>query len=56
MLPESKIVTKLPGGNLKKLKVTLNNLVTLFKNRNIRVYPGHGINFKFDEIDFNKLI
>jgi hydroxyacylglutathione hydrolase len=56
LIAESKIVTKLPGGNLNKLKVTLNNLVTLFKNRNILVFPGHGLNFKFDEIDFNKLI
>lgn len=56
IIKDKKTVTKLPGGSIEKLKESLNNLSSLFKNKPTMVYPGHGESFWFNEIDFSKLI
>ena len=49
----SKIVTKLPGGNKTQLKNSILILQSLYLNNNILVYPGHGNVFKFDEFQLS---
>jgi len=56
LIKDTKTVTKLPGGEKKQLKDTLCELSELFGNRNMVVYPGHGEIFRFNEIDFSKVI
>lgn len=56
VMMESKIVTKLPGGNKKKLIDSINSLQSSFMNQNIKVYPGHGNAFSFDEFIPSNLI
>jgi hydroxyacylglutathione hydrolase len=56
LIKDTKTVTKLPGGEKKQLKETLNGIIELFSKRNMVVYPGHGEIFRFNEIDFSKVI
>jgi hydroxyacylglutathione hydrolase len=56
LIKDTKTVTKLPGGCKKQLKVTINELNELFSQRNMVVYPGHGEPFRFNEIDYSKII
>jgi len=56
LIKDTKTVTKLPGGSKKKLINTLNELNELFSQRDMVVYPGHGDTFRFNEIDFSKII
>lgn len=43
------ITSKLPGGSKENLKRSINNLIKLFKNDNLKVYPGHGEPFNFND-------
>ncbi len=56
LITNTKTVTKLPGGCKKQLKVTINELIELFSERDMVVYPGHGEMFRFNEIDYSKVI
>lgn len=56
LINNCKTVTKLPGGSKKVLEETINDLQYLFKEKNMVVYPGHGVIFRFNEIDFSKII
>jgi glyoxylase-like metal-dependent hydrolase (beta-lactamase superfamily II) len=49
IIEESYVTTKLPGGSRDKFNSSVNNLMRLFKNENIIVYPGHGESFNFKE-------
>ena len=55
-IKDTRTVTKLPGGCKKQLKSTLNELYELFSQRDMVVYPGHGEIFRFNEIDYRKVI
>jgi hydroxyacylglutathione hydrolase len=56
LIKDTKTVTKLPGGCKKQLKNSIIELNKLFSQRNMVVYPGHGEIFRFNEIDFSKII
>jgi hydroxyacylglutathione hydrolase len=56
LIKDTKTVTKLPGGSKKQLIDTLKGLNELFSQRSMVVYPGHGEIFRFNEIDFSKVI
>jgi hydroxyacylglutathione hydrolase len=56
IIPGFKTVTKLPGGNKKDLLCSLNAIETLYKERNLKAYPGHGDVFMLDEINLENIL
>lgn len=56
IVPGFKTVTKLPGGNKKDLLCSLNAIETLYKERNLKAYPGHGDVFMLDEINLENIL
>lgn len=56
LIENTKTITKLPGGCINQLKNSLNLLNELFSQSDMIVYPGHGEIFKFNEMDYSKVI
>ncbi len=53
ILIDNATVTKLPGGSKKQLKESIIKLHNLFQHKPIRVYPGHGKSFEFNDVAIN---
>ena len=56
MIEGLKTVTKLPTGNKNKLFHSLEFIKNKFKNKNIIVYPGHGVSFLLNDVNINSFL
>lgn len=56
IIPGYKTVTKLPSGNKTDLLDSLHVIENLCKERNLKVYPGHGDVFMLDEINLENIL
>ena len=54
LIKDVRTVTKLKGGSVEKLEESMKIIATL-KGRNLRVMPGHGDEFEFDEYNLSKM-
>jgi hydroxyacylglutathione hydrolase len=52
----TKTVVKFPGGNKEKLKTSFDLIRSKIQGRGIKVFPGHGECFLFDEINLENLL
>ena len=56
MVKGEKTVTKFPTGNRQELVKSLNLLTDKYATKNVIVYPGHGENFYFDQVDLKSFL
>jgi hydroxyacylglutathione hydrolase len=56
IIKNTKTVVKFPGGDREKLKLSLNMIFAMFKEKDISVYPGHGNSCSLSEIAYEDII
>jgi hydroxyacylglutathione hydrolase len=56
VIKNRRTVTRLPGGNKIQLQESFNEIIRLFNNSNMVVYPGHGAIFCLNEVDLSQLL